>query len=81
MRAPLTARGVKTMLTRAGVDYSALTITDDPDVWVDIETGIGSTSVRIEGPEDARRQATDALFWGRGLGHAPYPEYDSWSRR
>ena len=31
--APLTARGLKAMLTRAGVDHYTLTITDDPEVW------------------------------------------------
>ena len=76
---PLTARGVKTLLTKAAVDYSALTITDDPDVWVNIQTGIGNTSVKIEGPREARKKAWWVLF-NRGLSNAPYPEYDMWSR-
>lgn len=77
----LTARGVKAMLTRAGVDCSALTITEDPAVWTDLETGRQSTSVKIEGPKEQREAAWDVLFYGRGLGCAPYPEYDMWSRR
>jgi hypothetical protein len=76
----LTARGVKVMLARAGVDYSALTITDDPGVWVDIETGQQGTSVKVEGPRDVR-QLAGAVLYGRGLGNAPYPGYDMWSRR
>jgi hypothetical protein len=77
---PLTARGVKMMLARAGVDYSALTVTEDPAVWTDLETGRQSTSVKIEGPEEARWQAALALY-SHGLSNAPYPEYDMWSRR
>ena len=80
-RPPLTVRGVKTMLTRAGVDYSALTITYDPAVWTDVETGRWSTSVLIKGPEEARQAAWDVLFYSHGLGCAPYPEYDMWSRQ
>jgi hypothetical protein len=76
----LTARGVKTMLSRAGVDYSALTITDDPAVWTDLETGRRSTSVKIEGPKEARWQAQVVLF-DKGLSNAPYPDHDEWSRR
>ena len=80
-RRDLTARGVKAMLTRAGVDYSALTITHDPTVWTDLETGAQSTSVKIEGPKTQRETAWDVLFYRPGLGCAPYPEYDLWSRR
>ncbi len=76
----LTARGVKMMLARAGVDYSALTIRDDPTVWWDLETGRTSANVVIEGPEDARTAAFLALL-GRGLSVAPYPDHDEWSRR
>jgi hypothetical protein len=78
-RPELTARGVKMMLTRAGVDYSALTITDDPAVWTNVETGVGHTSVVIAGPKEARSRAAGVLY-GKGLGNAPYPEYDMWSR-
>lgn len=77
--APLTARGVRTMLARSGVDLSALTITDDRTVWYGIETGAPSTSVRIEGPKEARDAATSAL-WTRGLWQAPYSDRDEWSR-
>jgi hypothetical protein len=76
----LTARGVKTMLARARVDYSALTITEDSDVWVNMQTGAAATSVKIEGPADVR-----TAIWGPledcGLACAPYPDYDMWSRR
>ena len=79
-RRPLTARGLKAMLTRAGVDHSALEIHEDPAVWTNVETGQRSTSVVVSGPKEAREAAWDVLFWGRGLGCAPYPEYDMWSR-
>ena len=75
----LTARGVKVMLRRAGVDYSALTITEDPAVWTNVETGACGHSVVISGPREARRAARDALFEG-GLACAPYRDRDEWSR-
>ncbi|HEX6970270.1 MAG TPA: hypothetical protein VF174_15855 [Micromonosporaceae bacterium] len=53
----LTAAEVSALLTSAGVDLSELTITDDPAVWTDIETGVSGTSVRIIGPAAARRMA------------------------
>jgi hypothetical protein len=68
------------MLARSGVDYSGLTITDDPVVWRDVETGERSTSVVIEGPKDARLAAFHALF-DRGLTVGPYPDKDYWCRR
>lgn len=77
---PLTPRGVKAMLTREGVDYSALTITHDPEVWRDVETGVGSTSVKVEGPSPERRAARWALM-EHGLSVAPYPNVDYFSRR
>jgi hypothetical protein len=76
----LTARGVKAMLTRSGVDYSGLEISDDPTAWRDLETGHVSTNVVINGPEEARRAAFHVLF-DRGLSVAPYPDRDEWSRR
>lgn len=79
-RPPLTARGIKNMLTRAGIDYSGLTFTDDPAVWTDVETGASSTSVKVEGPYALRRAVFWALF-DRGFSTSPYPEYDLWSRR
>lgn len=79
-RPALTARGVKTILTRAGVDHHAqLAITDDPTVWESLETGRRNTSVRITGPREARRHAAGVLF-GKGLSCAPYPDRDEWSR-
>jgi hypothetical protein len=80
MTRPLTARGVKAMLARSGIDCSRLTITDDPTVWRDLETGERTTSVVIEGPEAARTAASRALL-DRGLSVAPYPDRDYWSRR
>jgi hypothetical protein len=77
---PLTARGVKLILSRNGVNHSALTITDDPQMWTDLDTGAKTASVKIEGPKELRRAATRALF-DKGLSEAPYPEYDLWSRR
>jgi hypothetical protein len=78
-RKNLTAAEVTTILTEAGVDLSELTITDDPTVWADFETGAQGTSVRIDGPKEARRAATSVLF-GRYLAQAPYPDHDFWSR-
>jgi hypothetical protein len=69
------------MLTRAGVNDSALEIYHDPAVWTDLETGRQGTSVVVKGPKEARHQAWEALFYKPGLGVAPYPEYDMWSRR
>gem|GEM_PF-6069911 len=75
----LTADEVRALLTEAGVDQSALTITDDPAVWTNIETGDSGTSVLVTGPKEARRLAHNALF-GRGFACAPYPDEDYWSR-
>ena len=75
----LTARGVKTMLTRAGVDHSALTIRDDDTVRRDLETG-AAAAVIIEGPREARTRAYHVLF-DRGLSVAPHSDHDEWSRR
>lgn len=76
---PLSARGLKAMLTRAGVDHSALEIRDDPAVWTNVETGEQSTSVVVSGPKDTRRQASWVLY-DKGLANAPYPDCDKWSR-
>jgi hypothetical protein len=78
IRRRLTARGVKVILSRAGVDYSALTITDDNTLWTDVETGRQGTSVVISGPTEARRRAARVLF-DRGFATAPYPDRDEWS--
>jgi hypothetical protein len=75
----LTARGVKTMLTRAGVDHSALTIRDDDTVRRNLETG-AAAAVIIEGPKEARTRAYHVLF-DRGLSVAPHSDHDEWSRR
>ncbi len=74
----LTSERVRTMLADAGVDHSRLTITDDPDVWTDIETGRSSTSVRIRGPRHDRLAAAGVLFAHR-LACAPYLDHDEWS--
>ncbi len=78
-RRPLTARGLKAMLTRAGVDHSALEIRDDYAVWTNAETGQRSTSVVVSGPKEARREAGHVLY-DKGLANAPYPECDMWAR-
>jgi hypothetical protein len=75
----LTAAGVKVMLDEAGVNLSQLTISDDPTVWTNVETGAHGTSVRIDGPKGARRAATNVLF-AQYLAQAPYPDHDFWSR-
>jgi len=76
---PPTARGLKAMLTRAGVDHSGLDIRDDPAVWTNVETGERGTSVVVSGPGETRRRAFHVLF-DRGLACAPYSDRDEWSR-
>jgi hypothetical protein len=68
-RKPLTVRSVKNMLTRAGVDHSKLTFT---------ATNAGA-SVIIGELGAQRRQILHALL-DRGLGVAPYPDKQVWSR-
>lgn len=77
MTADLTARGVRTMLTRAGVDHSQITITERrvEVLWA----GTTRTQVTITGPRDARRAAGLALY-ERGLTCAPYPDRSEWHR-
>jgi hypothetical protein len=76
---PLTARGLKAILTRAGVDHSALEIRDDPAIWTNVETGERGTSVVVSGPKEPRRQVSRVLY-DRGLACAPYSGRDEWSR-
>jgi hypothetical protein len=61
-RRPLTARGLKAVLTRAGVGHSALQIRDDPAVWTNAETGERSTWVIVIGPKESRSQASAVLY-------------------
>lgn len=56
MTRPLTAHGLKAILTRAGVDHPALEIRDDQAVWTDVETGQRSTSVVASGPREGCSQ-------------------------
>lgn len=68
----LTARGVRSRLTRARVDHAPLKITQHGDY------------VRIDGDgcdEDIRRRAAFWVLFDAGLSCAPYPEYDLWTRR
>lgn len=72
----LTARSVKTMLTRRGIDSSTLVLTELAD----------SGSVRIDGPEAARKAATSALVLNydnpvRDMWTAPYVDHDILTRR
>jgi hypothetical protein len=78
-RRPLTARGVKAILTRAGIDYSALEIREDFTVWTNVETGEQSTCVVVSGPKELRTLTFHALY-DKGLACAPYPDHDEWSR-
>jgi len=76
MSRTLTARGVRTMLARRGVDHSTLTVTET----------VNANEVRIEGPKEARRAATHALVLNYentapGMSVAPYPEHDFLIRR
>jgi hypothetical protein len=72
----LTARGVRSMLARRGVDHSALVIAET----------VNGFEVRIEGPKEARREAVHALAfdWENavpGMSVAPYPDHDFLCRR
>jgi hypothetical protein len=80
----LTIRTVRSMLTRSGVDYSALdfAIIDRSGT----HTGgmyegqyVEKIDVRITGESAARREARQALG-ERGLWLTPNGEYDDWSR-
>ena len=77
-RRDLTVRGVKAILTRAGVDHLALEVFHDPALWTDLETGRQGTSVVIKGPKEARRRASHALY--ARPEQRPYPDLDMWSR-
>jgi hypothetical protein len=78
----LTARGVKMRLSRAKVDYSALTITEGvvTSRRVDFD-GSGPwralNVVTIAGPREARRAASEVLY-DAGLSCAPYPDRGEW---
>ena len=52
-RQDLTVREIEAMLTKSGVDHSALEIYHDPAVWTNLETGAQRTSVVIKGPGGA----------------------------
>ena len=78
-RQDLTVGAIEAMLTRSGVDCSALEICHDLAVWTNLETGAQRTSIVIKGPKEARRQASHVLY-ERGLSNAPYPGLDMWSR-
>lgn len=68
----LTVRGVRSRLTRAGVDHAPLRITQFGDY------------VRIDSDgcdDDIRRRAAFNVLFDAGLSVAPYPEYDLWIRR
>lgn len=78
----LSARSVKQMLTRAGVDWRGLTITEEQTTARDAWNGgpwETYTQVRIEGPKLLQNTAWWVLF-GKGLAHTGYPEYSLWSK-
>lgn len=82
MARPLTVRGVRQILSRAGVDSSALAIeartVTQRDAW---NGGPWTTSqeIVVTAPRDVRRPA-DEVLWGAGLTCAPYPDHSVWSR-
>lgn len=68
-RRRLTVRGVKQMLTRAGIDHAGLDFRQVHE------------EVHIYGPKEVRRGAVNGhLFWEVGLSVAPYPDHDCWGR-
>lgn len=78
----LTARSVKVLLARAGVDWRGLIISEQRTTSRDAWNGgpwETYTEVRIAGPKELRRDAEDALYLAR-LSCAGYPEYSLWSR-
>lgn len=80
----ITSRGVKVRLSRAGVNYTALTITERDEVSrpIDLDsTGPWRrrTIVDIAGPQDTRWQASLVLMES-GLACAPYGDHDQWSQ-
>lgn len=82
MNRGLTARAVKTRLTRAGVDYKPLTITEREEVSriVDLDASgpwRRRCVVTISGPRDARWAASRILY-DAGLGCAPFGDHDVW---
>ncbi len=76
---PLTVRGVKTILTRAGVPYAGLELT--PYLTESVVPGREGTihGVRITAPLKARRAAENVLF-DAGLACVGYPEHSTWTR-
>lgn len=82
IRRQLTARGVKTRLTRAGIDHTALTITDKAQTARQVDINFSGpwqrrNVVLIHGTKEQRRPAFHALF-DAGLACAPYPDHDEW---
>lgn len=76
---PLTVRGVRQILTRDGVDQSALTLEAVmTESLIPGREGI-IHGVRISGPREARRRTTSPLMTA-GLTCAPLPEHATWDR-
>lgn len=80
----LTVGSVRSMLTRAGIDHSALTfaLIDRSGMHISgIYEGqrVEEMDVRITGDPTARREARTVLG-ERGLWLTPTREYDDWSR-
>lgn len=71
----LTARGVRTMLTRRGFDASSVTLTET----------VNDFEVRVDGPIELVREVTRLLVWEldapSGMSVAPYPTHAFLSRR
>lgn len=84
MASSLSARGVKQMLSRAGIDYRDLTITEHQVTARDAWNGgpwQTYTEVKIEGPKESHDRAYWALFTKPGLMSAPCGGASSWCRR
>lgn len=68
----LTVRGVRSRLTRAGIDHAPLKITQFGHY------------VRIDGDgcdDDIRRRAAQQVLFDAGISCTPYPTYDLWIKR
>lgn len=86
MASKLTTRGVKVMLTRAGVDHQGLTFTEQDETTrtVDFESPgpwVQQSTVTISGGSKAQRDAAWSVLFGAGLSCVPYSDRAVYARR
>lgn len=86
MASKLTTRGVKVMLTRAGVDHRGLTFTEQDQTarTVDFDSSgpwVQQATVTISGGTKVQRDAAWSVLFEAGLSCAPYPDRAVYTRR